>query len=110
MPIKLNSVVLFNPFISYSYFLTLGLMPIILIVFYFIGNNHAIGTELLRGTGPQWLAAADGNIVFALVGKLLPYTFIFSLIAILMNVIFDTTIRLAYSWQKCILYLSANFY
>lgn len=87
MPIKLNSVVLFNPFISYSYFLTLGLMPIILIVFTLLGTTHAIGTELLRGTGPQWLAAADGSIVFALVGKLLPYTFIFSLIAMLMNVI-----------------------
>jgi len=87
MPIKLNSVVLFNPFISYSYFLTLGLMPIILIVFTLLGTTHAIGTELLRGTGPQWLAAADGNIVFALVGKLLPYTFIFSLIAMMMNVI-----------------------
>ncbi len=87
MPIKINSVVLFNPFISYSYFLTLGLMPIILIVFTLLGTTHAIGSELLRGSGPKWLAVADGNIIFALTGKVLPYTFIFTILAMMMNVI-----------------------
>lgn len=87
MPIKINSFVLFNPFISYSYFLTLGLMPIILIVFTLLGTTHAIGSELLRGSGPKWLAVADGNIIFALTGKVLPYTFIFTILAMMMNVI-----------------------
>ncbi len=87
LPIQLHSVVLFNPFISYSYFLTLGLMPVILIVFTLLGTTHAIGSELLRGSGPKWLEAANGNIVYALLGKILPYTLIFTLIAVFMNVI-----------------------
>ncbi|MEI6697348.1 MAG: ABC transporter permease, partial [Bacteroidota bacterium] len=87
LPIQLHSVVLFNPFISYSYFLTMGLMPVILIVFTLLGTTHAIGSELLRGSGPKWLEAANGNIVYALLGKVLPYTLIFTLIAIFMNVI-----------------------
>jgi ABC-2 type transport system permease protein len=87
MPVQLHSVVLFNPFISYSYFLTLGLMPIVLIVFTLLGTTHAIGSELLRGSGPKWLAAANGNIIYALCGKILPYTIIFSIIAVFMNII-----------------------
>ncbi len=87
MPIQLHSVLLFNPYISYSYFLSLGLMPIVLIVFTLLGTTHAIGTELLRGTGPKWLAEANGNIIYALIGKILPYTLIFSIIAVFMNVI-----------------------
>ncbi len=87
LPIQLHSVILFNPFISYSYFLTLGLMPVILIVFTLLGTTHAIGSELLRGTGPKWLTEANGNIVFALIGKMFPYTLIFTLIAVFMNVI-----------------------
>lgn len=62
-------------------------MPIVLIVFTLLGTTHAIGTELLRGTGPKWLAEANGNIIYALIGKILPYTLIFSIIAVFMNVI-----------------------
>ncbi|MFZ4401665.1 MAG: ABC transporter permease [Bacteroidales bacterium] len=87
MPVQIHSVVLFNPYISYSYFLTLGLMPVILIVFTLLGTTHAIGSELLRGTGPKWLAEANGNIIYALCGKILPYTFIFTMVASFMNII-----------------------
>ncbi|MCX6231489.1 MAG: ABC transporter permease [Bacteroidetes bacterium] len=86
MPVQLHSVVLFNPYISYSYFLTLGLMPVILIVFTLLGTTYAIGNELLRGTGPQWINAADGNIIYALCGKIFPYTIFFTIIAVFMNI------------------------
>ena len=38
--------------------------------------------------GSQWIASADGNILRAVVGKLLPYTVIFTLEALLANVVF----------------------
>lgn len=87
MPVQLRSVVLFNPYISYSYFLTACLLPIILIVFTLLGTIYAVGNELYRGNGPQLLKNADNSIVVALVGKILPYTIIYFVVALFMNVI-----------------------
>jgi ABC-2 type transport system permease protein len=87
MPIQLRSVILFNPYISYSYYLSAGLMPVMLIVFTLLGSIYTLGTELLRGTGPKWLEASNNNIIIALAGKLLPYTLIYTCLAMVMNTI-----------------------
>ena len=86
-PVMLRSEVLFNPFISYSYFLTSSLLPVMLIVFTLMGTTFAIGTEMQQGTGPQWLEMADNNIFVALAGKIVPYTVIYFCVAMVMNVI-----------------------
>jgi len=106
MPIKLDSVLLFNQYLSYSYFLTLGLLPIILIVFVLLGTTHAIGTELLRGTGPKWLETANQNIVFALLGKLIPYTLFYLVLAMIMNIIFIVKLGLPFKGNYVIILLS----
>lgn len=85
LPIQLNAVVLFNPYVSYSYFLTSSLFPLMLIVFTLLGSIYAIGIELKDGSGPDWLNAANKNIFIALAGKLLPYTLLFMATAMLMN-------------------------
>ncbi len=106
IPVQINPVLLFNPYISYSYFLTLGLMPVILIVFTLLGSIHAIGTELLKGTGPHWLEMAEGNIRIALLGKLIPYTLIFSIIAMMMNLILFHNLGLPLNGKLHIIFLS----
>lgn len=87
MPVQLNSNLLFNPFTSYSYYLTLGLLPLMLVVFTLLGSIYTIGDELYRGTGPKWLRLAGKNFAIALAGKLLPYTAIYFGIALIMNII-----------------------
>lgn len=87
LPVQLNSTLLFNPYTSYSYYLTLGLMPLLLIVFTLLGNIYTLGDELYQGTGPRWLRLADKNIATALTGKLLPYTAIYFCVALIMNII-----------------------
>jgi ABC-2 type transport system permease protein len=86
-PVMLRSEVLFNPFISYSYFLTSSLLPVMLIVFTLMGTTFAIGTEMQQGTGPQWLNEAGNHMSTALAGKILPYTIIYFCVAMVMNVI-----------------------
>jgi ABC-2 type transport system permease protein len=86
IPIRLRSEILFNPFASYAYFITLILFPVMLTVFVLFGTLYAIGTELQYGTSLEWLQQSGNNIIIALVGKLLPYTIIFSLVAALMNI------------------------
>ena len=87
IPVQLNSVLLFNPYTSYSYYLTVGLMPLIIVVFTLLGSIYTIGDELYRGTGPKWLRLAGKNFPIALAGKLLPYTVIYFCVAMLMNTI-----------------------
>jgi ABC-2 type transport system permease protein len=87
VPVQLRPVLLFNPYISYSYYLTAGLMPIILIVFTLLGSIYTIGGELYKGTGPAWLKLSGDNFAIALAGKLLPYTVIYFCVALFMNII-----------------------
>ena len=86
MPIQVNSEILFNPFTSYAYFITLILMPVMLTVFTLFGTLYAIGSELQYGTAASWLKIADDSIVIALLGKLLPYTLFFCIVAACMNI------------------------
>lgn len=87
LPVQLNTTLLFNPYTSYSYYLTVGLLPLIIIVFTLLGNIYTLGDELYQGSGPKWLRLADKNFPIALAGKLLPYTAIYFAVALIMNVI-----------------------
>jgi ABC-2 type transport system permease protein len=87
VPVQITHHLLFNPFTSYSYYLTAGMVPIMLIVFVLLGTIYVIGDELYRGTGPQWIKLANGNFLWALFGKLLPYTVIYCCMAVFMDLI-----------------------
>jgi ABC-2 type transport system permease protein len=87
MPVQLRQVLLFNPYTSYSYYLTAGLMPVILIVFVLLGTIYALGEELYHGTAKNWIKMAGGSFSWAMIGKLIPYTFIYLMLAMVMNLI-----------------------
>jgi ABC-2 type transport system permease protein len=87
VPIKMNTHLLFNPYTNYSYFLTLGLLPIMAVIFVFLGTVYTIGIELKEGTAKQLLNSAENSITVALTGKLLPYTFLYMVNISVMNLI-----------------------
>lgn len=86
-PVKLQQHILFNPFGNYSYFLLSALLPLMIVVFTLLSNVFAIGTEVREGTGPEWLEHANGSLIVGLAGKLLPYTMLLSVVALVMNVV-----------------------
>lgn len=85
MPVKITSEVLFNPYVNYSYFITYILLPVMFTVFVMFGTMYTIGTELQYSTSLDWIKTAKGNIVTALIGKLLPYTVLYIAVAAFMN-------------------------
>lgn len=87
MPVRLMAHRLFNPYANYSYFLTAGILPVFLVIFVLLSAIYAIGVELKEGTAKQWLDKANGSITLAITGKLLPYTFLFILVCMVMNYI-----------------------
>ena len=86
--IQLNPVLLFNPYTSYEYYLTLLLLPVMLTLFVLFGTIYALGTELQYGTGPDWLNSAGNIMSAALAGKLIPHTATYIGVALTMNLIF----------------------
>jgi ABC-2 type transport system permease protein len=93
-PVQLNPVLLFNPFTSYEYYLTLLLLPVLLTVFILFGTIYALGTELQYGTGPDWLRAAEDRMPWAITAKLLPHTTWYFALALVMDLIFFSVLGL----------------
>ncbi|MEN9443232.1 MAG: hypothetical protein RIS47_122 [Bacteroidota bacterium] len=106
MPIALDSHVLFNPYSNYAYFLMLGLLPLMLVVFTFLGSTYAVGIELKEGTAADLMQTADGSIVLALVGKMLPYTIVLFGNSLIMDLILRYGVGLAFGGNLIVILFS----
>lgn len=85
VPVKLQKHVLFNPFTNYAYFLNSAMLYIMLYLFVFLSSIYTLGNELKRGTGASLMEAAGNSIRMAVIGKMIPYTIIFSGFAMFIN-------------------------
>lgn len=80
-PIVIETHPLNNPWLNYSVYLNNTLLPGVLLLMVMLITIYSIGTELKEKTTTQWLESANGNIITALAGKLLPQTTLFIAIA-----------------------------
>lgn len=85
-PIVIDTHALNNPWLNYSVYLCNTLFPGILMLLIFLTTCYSIGTEIKENTAKNLLSMADGSIVTALVGKLLPQTIVFFIMATFHNV------------------------
>lgn len=83
-PVIMRSHTLFNPFVNYAYYLCLSLFPMVLQLTVMIITLYLLGSVLKYNEGKQLYALSGENIVAAYFGKILPYTFIFSFLTLLM--------------------------
>lgn len=88
LPMVSDSHALYNPSLNYSVYLTIPIFYIMFQILILLVTLYAIGVEAKGGTGGDWLASADGNMLMALTGKLIPYTVIFVAEALLANMVF----------------------
>ena len=85
-PIVIDTHAIGNPWLSYAIYLNNTLYPGVLSLLIFLLTTYCITAEIKRGTAQEWLALANGSISKALVGKLLPWNMIFSLVALFYNI------------------------
>ena len=85
-PISVDLHAVRNPWTSYNVYLSTILIPGIIMLFVFLITAYSIGTELKFKTNTQLMKLAGSNIHVAIIGKMLPQTFIF------------LTIFYAYTW------------
>lgn len=88
IPVSEEEMVSYNPNRNYAIYLTQPFFFVFLQVLLLLVTTYALGSESKFGTSNEWLQMAKGNIGIAVIGKLLPYTFIFMVMGVLANVVF----------------------
>ena len=83
--VNVDSHVLYNPFTSYEYYLTVGLMPMAFQIMIVVVTIFAVGGDLKYQRGRQLLEETGGSVIAVVFGKILPYTLIFFVIGVFMN-------------------------
>ena len=85
LPVQANNHPIYNPSLDYSVYLGQPFFFVLFQVLILLITVYAVGIEIKFRTADDWLATAKGNIVTAVLGKLLPYTIIYILIGWLAN-------------------------
>lgn len=93
IPVSEVEMVSYNPNRNYAIYLSQPFFFVFLQVLLLLVTTYALGSESKFGTSDEWLQMAKGNIGIAVIGKLLPYTFIFMVMGMLANVVF-------FNWMK----------
>lgn len=86
-PISLDTHLIGNPWANYGVYLLNVLLPGVLQIMILMLTVFAIGVELKEKTSRLWLRTADNSMFAALLGKLMPYTIIFSILGIIGNML-----------------------
>jgi ABC-2 type transport system permease protein len=76
-PLVVEQYVLTNPALNYAQFLLRAILPTVLHVVMAITGGYAVGSEFASRSMREWLEAAGGSTLTALVGKLAPYFALF---------------------------------
>lgn len=87
MPIGFSTYGLFNPWLNYAYYVAPCFLVMILIIAAMLSTIYAVGTELRYGTSVGWLRSANGSLVGAIFGKLIPATLIIVLLVTIVGVV-----------------------
>lgn len=88
IPVSEEEMVSYNPNRNYAIYLSQPFFFVFLQVLLLLVTTYALGSESKFGTSDEWLQMAKGNIGIAVIGKLLPYTFIFMVMGVLANIVF----------------------
>lgn len=76
-----------NPYVNYSVYLIDILIPGVLELIILLTSAYVVGVELKHKTSRQWIKLTDYSFFKALTAKMLPYTFAFTIMGILYDVI-----------------------
>lgn len=93
IPVTETDFPIYNQNRNYTIYLSQPFFFIFLQILLLLVTTYALGSESKFGTSNEWLLTAKGNIVIAVAGKLLPYTFIYIVLGILANIVF-------FDWMK----------
>lgn len=80
-PVSIDVHMIGNPWMNYNYYLSPSFIFGALALMIMLMTVYAITIEIKQGTSPEWIATAGGRMSTALIGKLLPYTVLYIIVA-----------------------------
>ena len=81
-PISNDSHMIANPYVNYGVYLLNMMLPGIMQMLILLMTVFTIGFEMKMNTTPELMKTANKSMLAALLGKLLPYTLLFSILGI----------------------------
>ncbi len=88
--VKVDKHILYNPYMNYSYYLNLAMIPMMLQILIMVVSVYVLGLVMKKRKTAKLLSLGKGNPWSVLCGKLLPYTILFFVIDVFMNLfLFD---------------------
>lgn len=84
-PVSIDAHLLANPYANYGVYLLNMLLPGIMQMLVLLMTVFTIGYEMKMKTIPNLLETANGSMFAALMGKMLPYTILFSILGVVGN-------------------------
>ena len=86
-PLTIEAHMIANPWGNYSVYLVSTILPGILGLICLMLTIFAIGYELKMQTSREWLHTAGNNYMVAMIGKLIPYTFVYLILGVACHII-----------------------
>ncbi|MCF0209753.1 MAG: ABC transporter permease [Bacteroidales bacterium] len=108
-PIAMDNHIIGNPLLNYAVYLSSLMMPGIIFLMALMCTVYVIGIELKNGTSPRWLVVSNKNIGTAILGKILPYTLLFSFMIVISEIVLERIMGFPNQGNPAIMYLGALF-
>lgn len=86
-PIEYDTRNIGNPWINYGNYLMTTLIPAVIAFLVLMHTAYVIARERQEKTVKSWLRRAGNNTLYALIGKMIPYTVWYTLLCLLANLI-----------------------
>jgi ABC-2 type transport system permease protein len=86
-PIIIDTHLIGNAWASYGTYLLNVILPGILQLMVMLMTVFAIGVEFKERTAHDWIGLSNNNMFAALLGKLLPYTIVFTILGVIGNIL-----------------------
>jgi ABC-2 type transport system permease protein len=107
-PLVVEQYVLTNPALNYAQFLLRAILPMVLHVIMAITGGYAVGSEFGRRDMRDWMAAAGGDPLTALIGKFVPYLGIFLILLVVIAFVLDGVFAVSFRGDSFLLGISAT--
>lgn len=104
-PVEFDTRNIGNPWINYGNYLMTTLIPAVIAFIVLMHTSYVISRERQEKTVRSWMRRAGGNQLYALIGKMLPYTAWYCLLLLLCNLVMFGFMGfpLAGSWMLMVL-------
>ncbi len=106
-PIKTDVHIIGNAELNYSFYLTSIIMPGIIFLMSLLCTVYVIGIEFKEGSSRRWLVVGNRNILISMIGKIIPYTVLFSLMVIVSEMVMRKFMGFPQNGSPLLLYFGA---